>query len=66
MVVGGRSYWVPCNECQRVIGWIMFSLYDLFLPGTCIAIPYGYTGYELCTYVCIRVYVRRVPTAPKV
>ena len=43
----------------------MFSLYYFFLPGTCIAIPYGYAGYKLCTYGCMRVYVRMGRTDSK-
>ena len=37
--------------------WIMFSLHYLFLPGMFIAVCYGYTGYELYTYACMRVYM---------
>ena len=44
----------------------MFSIYYLFLPGTGIAVPYGYTGYKLCTYAFIRVYAHRVTTASNV
>ena len=36
----------------------MFSLYYLFLPDTCIDVPYGYAVYKLCTYECMRVYAR--------
>ena len=42
---------------SMVIGWIIFSLNCLFLPGMCIAIPYGYNGYYLCTYACMCVCV---------
>ena len=62
MVVGGRLYQVPCTECQRVIGWIMFSLH-YFFPSTCIAISYGYTGYKLCMYECMHMYVNGVTCA---
>ena len=37
VVLGVRLYRVPFNECWRVTVWIIFSLYYLFLPGTCIA-----------------------------
>ena len=37
--------------------WIVFSIHYSFLPGTCIAIYYGYTGYKLYTYACMRMYV---------
>ena len=40
-----------------VIACIMFSLHYLFLLGTCIAIYYVYSGYELCTYAYMRVYL---------
>ena len=60
-------YWlIQCNKRQRVIGWIIFGLYYLFLPGTCIAAPYGYTGYKVCMYACMHMYVCRLPTASRV
>ena len=66
MVVGCRLYWVPCNECRRLISWIMFSLYYFFLPVNCIDIPYGYAGYKLCTYKFMRVYARMGPKSLRV
>ena len=45
-VDGTQMILSACNECRRVIGWIMFSLYYFFLPGTCIALPCDYTGYK--------------------
>ena len=35
----------------------MFSLHYLFLPDTCRDISYGYSGYELYMYACMRVYI---------
>ena len=55
-----------CNEWQWVIVWIMFSLNYLFLPATWIAISYGYTGYKLYKYICMRVYAHRETTALRV
>ena len=53
----GCNELVICNDCQRVIVWIMFSLHYLFILDTCIAISYIYDGYELCTYACMHMYL---------
>ena len=41
-------------------------VYIVLLPSKYIAVTYGYTGYKLCMYECVRAYVRMGPTALKV